>query len=222
MPTQKKTTNDVVVSIYNLGLLTSIICILCLPVQVPSPQVHDCTFCTGWWFFVWDQLPRWLSLHTAYLWTLWSSDWQKATDWRIFWPCYDCCSWGWNQYQPCLNSCWGHFLLKILSKLSFAPKVFPSAPVDSRSCSAFSQKNFLLRSTSQLIDKCRQQRKTYTGFFIRCFLRNNNREVKVELFFQLIWIQHFAQFFPIDLIWIFKQTYTVSRNWKNIWILEPK
>ena len=179
MPTQKKTTNDVVVSLYNLGLLTSIICILCLPVQVPSPQVHDCTFCTGWWFFVWDQLPRWLSLHTAYLWTLWSSDWQKATDWRIFWPCYDCCSWGWNQYQPCLNSCWGHFLLKILSKLSFAPKVFPSAPVDSRSCSAFSQKNFLLRSTSQLIDKCRQQRKTYTQvFFFRC-LRNNNREAKV-------------------------------------------
>ena len=76
--------------------------------------------------------------------------------------------WGWNQYQPCLNSCWGHFLLKILSKLSFAPKVFPFASVEnSRSCSAFSQKNFLLRSTSQLIDKCRQQRKTYTQVFFQ-------------------------------------------------------
>ena len=101
---------------------------------------------SGSWlhFLHWMMIFLCVRLETAYLWTLWSH-WQKATDWRFFWPRSFDCSW----VVPAVShSSWGHFLLKILSKLSFAPKVSPSASVDSRSCSAFSLKDFLLRSTS--------------------------------------------------------------------------
>ena len=119
---------------------------------------------SGSWlhFLHWMMIFLCVRLETAYLWTLWSH-WQKATDWRFFWPRSFDCSW----VVPAVSQLkLGAFFAQDPFKAFFCSQSLSFSLSGLQKLLSVFPKGFFAQEHFQLIDKCRQQRKTYnTDFF---------------------------------------------------------